>query len=290
MTLPWPREIAVDAQLGSSRWHHAGSNYCLDFHGDPTLAELCVFSDGNHHMALEQCLERFRLAHRLRSIFYCTTPPSVYLGCIEAGGIELGNLRLGRRPDLVIGPENIIAALLDSGNLERSAVFARSRGNHLLVRRGNPAGIGGIRDLFRAGVRLFVSNPQSEQASHAVYRQTLEALARAEGIDDPGRLFDSPGKLVYGELIHHREAPQALADGNADAAIVYAHLALRYTRIFPELFEIVELPEGEDNIVSDYAIGLVRGEASLATGLFEYFSGGEAAGIYEDHGLRPIRA
>lgn len=61
------------------------------------------------------------------------------------------------------------------------------------MRRGNPAGIDGIRDLFRAGVKLLVSNPQSEQASHLVYRQTLEALARAEGIDDPRRLSIRPG-------------------------------------------------------------------------------------------------
>ncbi|HKJ51640.1 MAG TPA: hypothetical protein VKB27_09050 [Gammaproteobacteria bacterium] len=47
-----------------------------------------------------------------------------------------------------------------------------------------------------------------------------------------------------------------MADGAADAAIVHAHLALRYTRVFPELFD--------------------------------YFTDGEAAGIYEYLGLWPL--
>lgn len=288
MRLLWPRETASDPQLTSNRWHHAGSNYCLDFHGDPSNAELCVYSDGNHHMALEECLETFRRAHGLQSIFYCTTPPGVYLDWMDTGGIELGNLRLCRQPDLVIGPEDIVAGLRDTGKVEQTAVFARSRGNHLVVRRGNPAEIGGIRDLFRPGVRLFVSNPDTERASHAVYRQTLEALARAEGIDDPESLFASPEGIVFGESIHHREAPQAVADGDADAAIVYAHLALRYGRVFPELFEIVELPAGKDNITSTYAAGLARADDVLAAGLFDFFGAGQAAGIYRKHGLQPL--
>ena len=48
-------------------------------------------------------------------------------------------------------------------------------------------------------------------------------------------------KVEYGERIHHREAPQAIMDGRADVAIVYYHLALGYTRIFPSLFEMVPL-------------------------------------------------
>jgi len=288
MKLDWPREIAADPQPAASRWQHRGSNYCLDFHGDPVAAELCVYSDGNHHMALEESLETFRRAHGLRSIFYCTTPPSVYLDWFDAGALELGNLRLSRAPDLIIGPENIVADLQHSGRVAAARVFAASLGNHLLVRRGNPAGIGGVRDLLRPGIRLFVSNPETEQASHQVYRQTIEALARREGLEGAAALFDAPRDTLFGELIHHREAPQAVADGEADAAIVYAHLALRYTRIFPRLFEVVELPAGDDNITSRYAVGIAPGGDALARGLYDFFAGGGTADIYRRHGLRPL--
>ena len=56
--IDWPEE-----QTGEDNpfphWFQPGSNICLDFHGDPANAELVVLSDGNHHMALKDCLENF---------------------------------------------------------------------------------------------------------------------------------------------------------------------------------------------------------------------------------------
>ena len=49
---------------------------------DPVGAQLAVFSDGNHHMALAECVETFvRRSPGLHEVFYTTTPPSVYLTC-----------------------------------------------------------------------------------------------------------------------------------------------------------------------------------------------------------------
>jgi len=61
-SLDWPLEAARQNDP-SNRWSHPGSNICLDFHGDPITAELVVFSDGNHHMALQTCLQEFRTQH-----------------------------------------------------------------------------------------------------------------------------------------------------------------------------------------------------------------------------------
>ena len=58
-TLTWPHEGTRD-QRSPQAWSHAGSNLLLDFHGDPLAAGLVVFSDGNHHMALEGSLQAFR--------------------------------------------------------------------------------------------------------------------------------------------------------------------------------------------------------------------------------------
>ena len=86
------------------------------------------------------------------------------------------------------------------------------------------------------------------------------------------------GPIVFGERIHHREAPQALADGRADVAMVYYHLALRYVRVFPGEFEIVCEgwdPEAEGGrepaegmVVTEYVVAPARtaggwGEAFL---------------------------
>ena len=42
---------------------------------DPVGAQLAVFSDGNHHMALAECIEIFvRRSPGLHDVFYTTTP------------------------------------------------------------------------------------------------------------------------------------------------------------------------------------------------------------------------
>ena len=53
--LIWPAE-RPRATASGSEWSQARSNLCLDFHGDPASAQLVVFSDGNHHMALAECV------------------------------------------------------------------------------------------------------------------------------------------------------------------------------------------------------------------------------------------
>jgi len=290
MTLTWPREIAIDPDLPTNGWHHAGSNYCLDFHGDPCRSELCVFSDGNHHMALEQSLDTFSRSNDLESIFYSTTPPKVFLDWMKSGSVELGNLRLSRQPDILIGPDDILAKLLEAGNVAEFKVFAESTGNSLLVLKGNPRNISGIRDLYRTDLRLFMSNPETEKASHVVYRETIEALSLHEGLseEETSDLFNTPDRIFFGELIHHREAPQAVADGRADVAIVYSHLALRYTRIFPEIFEQIALPPGEGNLTTRYAVGVIDPNNVLSKKLFDFFNESSVAEIYLYHGLSPL--
>ena len=101
-------------------------------------------------------------------------------------------------------------------------------------------------------------------------------------------------RLVFGERIHHRELPQVLADGRADVAPVYYHLALRYTRIFPELFEIVafdggapEPPPSALQVISDFHLALIDDGGRWGGALREFLLGPQAAAIYRHHGLTP---
>ncbi len=287
MQLNWPRESAIDPEMTRNRWFHPSSNYCLDFHGDPGFSQLRVFSDGNHHMALEETLESFRSTCGLESIFFCTTPPKVYLDWMHSSSIEIGNLRLSVYPDIVIGPDDIMEKLFEDQKVCKIAVFAQSCGNSFLVQKNNPKNIQFVRDLLREDVRLFLSNPITESASHTVYRETLEGIALEEGLANNviSTLLENRSKVLFGELIHHREAPQAIADDRVDVALVYDHLAIRYSRIFPEIFDRVPLPVNEKNIITQYAIGLVDENCQLARNAFEFFLGDKAASIYRYHGL-----
>ena len=113
--LIWPAERPRAAAPGSE-WSQARSNLCLDFHGDPANAQLVVFSDGNHHMALAECVEAFvRRSPGLHEVFYTTTPPSVYLAMLRTGELNLGNLTLRVRPNVVIGPRDVVERLHAEG-------------------------------------------------------------------------------------------------------------------------------------------------------------------------------
>lgn len=295
--LNWPVETVRPAAREIPRFVQAGSNICLDFHGDPARAKLVVFSDGNHHMALQEALQAFVRANpEVDDVFYSTTPPSVALQLLCAGHLDLGNLRISISPNVFIGPPAVLERLVTGGLMHSHQAFARSRGIALLVRKGNPKGISGVESLNHPDVRLFISNPDNEKVSHEIYADCLRQLASQQGL--PADFLDSSAeraatdRIMHGESIHHREAPQAIADGRADAAVVFYHLALRYQRIFPDLFELVQLAGKSGNTCNSGSIhcGLVGGGGEWGAGLMQFLLGETTAAIYDKHGLDPVTA
>jgi len=292
MQLQWPHEGARAPENDAARFAHAGSNLCLDFHGDAARAQVVVFSDGNHHMALADALALFRERNpAVGDVFYATTPPRVLMEALASGTVWVGNLALSVTPHVFLSPVAVLERLRGVGRVHDHVPFAASRGNVLLVGKGNPRGIARAADLARPDVRLFLSNPRTETASYEVYAATLKRIAVREGLDFS--FLDRPpgesSRVVHGELIHHREAPQSIVDGRADAAVVFEHLALRYVRIFPESFEIVALaPEhSPDQAINTVHAGLVDGGGAWGPRLLAHLLDDEVAAIYRYHGLQP---
>ena len=284
--LPWPYEGAA-SQSGAT-FSHSGSNICLDFHGDLTRAQLVIFSDGNHHMALEQCLQMFLADNpAAQDIFYATTPPRVFVEAQKNGGVNLGNLRLTCAPHVFISPPKVLGRLVADGAMREHFPLAQSAGNVLLVKKGNPKGIRGVADLRRDDVCLFISNPVTESVSYETYAATLQRLAAKQGWQLDLSVNAQHARVICGESIHHREAPQALADGRADCAIVFLHLALRYERIYPQRFETVPIsPAGDaDNLVSHIHLGLVGNGGQWGQRAVDFLLSDRAGAIYRHHGL-----
>lgn len=295
--LNWPAERACTNAIGLPEFSQPNSNICLDFHGDPTRARLIVFADGNHHMALQETLRLFAEKYPdVGDIYYTTTTPRVAVEMLEAGRILVGNLCISTTPHVFISPPQILDRLVAGGYMQTHRPFMRSRSNVFLVREGNPKGIVGIADLLRNDVLLFISNPVTETISYRTYADSLRNMAKREGLRlaflDHTPSKHDPAKLVYGKLVHHREAPQALADNWADVAVIYYHLALRYQRIFPELFDIVHIDkmlstEEHDplNVVSQFNCGLVGDGGQWGPALLEHLMSEAIAEVYEKHGL-----
>lgn len=292
--LDWPYEGAFPLAQSTPMFKHAGSNICLDFHGDPVRARLVVFSDGNHHMALQEALGRFIAENpRVQDIFYLTTPPRVAMQMLRAGCLNIGNLNLSVKPNVFISPPAVLDQLVADGQMSSHHPFMRSTGIVFLVKKDNPKSIFSINDLLRDDVKIFLSNPVTETVSYQAYTDCLRSLSMRSGLTleflahQPGR--HDPAKLIYGEAIHHREAPQCLADNKADVAVVYYHLGLRYQRIFPDLFSFVwpngaVSDQGCDH--SQFNCGLVDGGGDWGAKLLEHLSSDTVASIYRSHGLQ----
>lgn len=289
--LNWPLEATKQDSGQGFAWNQAGSNICLDLHGDPLTAKLVVFSDGNHHMALEACCQAFLDDHPdAVDIFYATTPPNVILQSVFQGGVTMGNLKLNVSPHVFISPEPILDKLVDKKYLQSHQAFAQSSGNVLLVRKGNPKNITGVADLLRDDVTLTISNPKTEAASFEVYKQTLVDVAKEQDLDVNAfstLVSQDSSSTVFGESIHHREVPQTIFSKQADVALVYYHLALRYTRIFPNDFELIKF-DTNANVVTDYHIGLMNDAGEWGKDFVDFMFSDTAQNIYKEHGLNSI--
>lgn len=290
--LEWPEEIV--ASVGAPpTWCHQGTNLCLDFHGDPVKAKLVIFSDGNHHMALLETLAQFQEQHSdLKHIFYATTPPGPILKWLKEGRLQIGNLVLSVLPHVFLSPPHVLADLVAGGFMREHVPFVKNKGNVLLIKKGNPKCICGVSDLARENIRLFISNPHTEKVSYDSYMATLLRVGREQGVNLEFLSRNDRGTVIYGEKIHHREAPQAIADEKADVAIVYYHLALRYTRIFPSLFEIVALDgtakhsePSAANVIGLTHAGIVGDGGKWGKIFLQFLSSPVVSGIYHKHGL-----
>jgi ABC-type molybdate transport system substrate-binding protein len=297
MFLDWPSETVLTEDK-IEQWNQPASNRVLDFHGDPIKANLVVFSDGNHHMALLQSLKAFHHEMpQIDDIFYATTPPYPIVKLLKAGAIRLANLTISVRPHVFISPPDLLERLKTEGYLNRHQFLAQNRGSVLLISRDNPKQIESIQDLMRNDVRLFISNPETEKTSYSGYRHTLEGMAKRQGLDGEAFRRAVFGKTaVFGQRIHHREAPEAVVTGQADVAIVYYHLALRYTRIFPDQFDTIPLggtktaPEPpSENLIGKIHMGLINDGGRWGEKFVVFMKGETVAQIYAEHGLQHRR-
>jgi len=226
-----------------------------------TPASLVIFTEGNHLMVLlsEDIVGAFPLWAKsqpqyadldLSNIVVVTVPQPVVVQMIRAGGIALGNLTLdvsrksGFYPDIVMGGPEPLRELRRLSVIEPQVrFFSKNRGFALLVRKGNPLRIRGLDDVVRTGARIALPDAGEEAASRRRTHVVLENLIGKSGADAffSAEVPDFPGRLG----IVHRDFPEMIARGYADAALTQYHLISYWTRTFPNHFELVPVSGGE---------------------------------------------
>ena len=192
---------------------------------------------------------------------YSTSPPVSIPQLNNGGRLAIGNMEIRGMPMVVMGPKPVMNGVINGGyNDGEPEKILSNFGNVLLVRVGNPKNIRSIWDLGRENVRVVTSNPETESGSFNNYSSSVFHIAFREIEADTGNielaqrrannLFNQVfnprnnqqrKKWVVGDRIHHRDVPQALADGEADVGLMFYHLAKTAIEAHPDLFEIVPL-------------------------------------------------
>lgn len=222
-------------------------------------ARLVVFTEGNHFpVLLPMVYDEFAewVAERpglepidASDILVVTLPQVMVVEALTSGGIRVGNATLratprgGVFPHVVMGGAGPMGRLAEAGIVSDTAKrFAKHRGMGMLLKRGASDGIDGLDDLVAADTPIVFATP-GEAGARRQYRQTLETLVGVEGTDGlfAREVGDFPGRLK----IQHRDVPYALLTGQAEAGLIFGHLAAFYADAFPERLRYVAVDEAE---------------------------------------------
>jgi len=273
------------------------SNQVLDFHGNPVNPDFCLLSDGNHHMALNEAVRAFVDSEdALRRVFYVTLPPPALLAILHAGSISLGNLQFPISANLIISPSVVLSKLQRAGACHSPQPFVEIQGYAWLLAKSNPKQFSSIDDLMRDDIRLFISNPQTEKVSYQSYYSALMKMCEGKPLIQSNieQKIQAGQGVQFGECIHHREAPESIAQGTSDVTLLYHHLALRFSRIFPDRFELLITPELQeinkaiDATENQIQIALIGDGEIWGKRAANFFLSQKVADIYRYHGLTTL--
>jgi ABC-type molybdate transport system substrate-binding protein len=211
----------------------------LDIHGDAQNAQLVVFASGNQYMVMPTLVAAFRKEHpQIRHIYYETLPPGIIIRQIRSGALQIGNMLVSARADVLLAGPRGMRTLHAIGKVSTWQPYA-SNTLAILVRAGNPLHVRSVMDLGRSDVRVVMPNPKWE----GVAEQVEGAYMKAGGTPLLRTIMHT--KLAAGTTmltrIHHRETPLFLLEGRADAGPVWLSEALYQHRMHD--FGIVRIPD-----------------------------------------------
>ena len=258
-----------------------------DLHGDIVDPQLTVFFAGNQFMVVHDLVEAFKQRYpQYQRIYVETLPPGILTKQIETGSLVMGNLRIAVKPDIFTNGKGSIADLQkEHGWFADTADYARNP-LAIMVAKGNPKHVEGLKDLGRPDVRVSMPNPQWEGIA-----KQIEVSYRQAGGDALDRtIMDSKVKdgSTYLTRIHHRESPLRVLQGESDAAPVWSTEAYFQQQILHRPVETITIP-ADQNVTSTYTAARMKDapHAQAAKDFLTFMTSTEAQGIYRKYGFQP---
>ena len=219
-------------------------------------AGLILWVAGNQFFAMDKVIGEFQRSEGGLSVGLVTLPPGLILSAILGGGWTYNGHEYRFTPD-VYASVNLghLRKLKAAGLMSQYETYMHNE-LQIMVAKANPKHVTGIDDLARADIRTSMPNPVSEGIMQFYARKVLEQHGIWQKISGGKECAScQTTDNNYFTAVHHRETPERIGDGKADAGIVWKTEVLEAQRHGAEV-DAVELPASDS----------LRGEVSYAIG------------------------
>ncbi|MDA8164351.1 MAG: substrate-binding domain-containing protein [Desulfobacteraceae bacterium] len=254
-----------------------------DLHGDIVDPDLVVFFGGNEFMVMPSLMEAFQKKYpRYRKIFYETLPPGIIQQQVNEKALVVGNLRIALQPDVFTGGKEKMNQLQDEGWFEETVPYARNT-LAIMVKKGNPKRVLGIKDLGRDDVRVSMPNPELED----IGKKIIATYTREGGAELKRKIMDAKvkDKTTFVTRIHHRQTPIRIMQETSDAGPVWYTEAF-FQQMIGNPVEMVEVPSNEDTRSTSVA-GRMKNAPHPRAGsdFLQFLQSSEAQAIFKQYGF-----
>jgi molybdate transport system substrate-binding protein len=252
-----------------------------DLFGDINDPQLVIFFAGNQFMCIDDLLAAFKKEHpQYQRIFAETLPPGILAKQIAGGSITIGNMRITLKPDIYTAGKSQIDQM--SGYFNRTEPYTDNN-LAIMVRKGNPKNVKGLKDLGRTDVRVSMPNPEWEGIGKLIEQAYLKA--GGESLKKAVMETKVKDSTTFLTAIHHRQTPMRILYNQSDAAPVWYSEAY-YQKMIGHPTELVEIPEAE-NIHSTYVAGQLKDapHEQAAKDFMDFLVSATAKDIYRKYGF-----
>eukprot|EP00008_Paramoeba_atlantica_P006206 CAMPEP_0201491080 /NCGR_PEP_ID=MMETSP0151_2-20130828/28542_1 /ASSEMBLY_ACC=CAM_ASM_000257 /TAXON_ID=200890 /ORGANISM="Paramoeba atlantica, Strain 621/1 / CCAP 1560/9" /LENGTH=381 /DNA_ID=CAMNT_0047877289 /DNA_START=96 /DNA_END=1238 /DNA_ORIENTATION=- len=255
-------------------------NLVTDVHLAASAKDLdLIFStNGNYHLPLRVFFNDVFFAKYplVQQSYLFTTSPPVSRPQLESGLMKVGNILFhDAQPHVIAGPGGYLDNVVNM--VGPRYTFIRTYGNVILKRKGDDR-FQTFWDLKNVTPGRFASSDPAEGGSYNNYRTSVYEIALnnpEDGASDPEQaeaaaaalqlqLFDEAGVATIGPPMH-RSLPHMIATNQADAGLIFLHLAIVAMKENPGLFSAVYLSQDLSGEIDDWTL-LASGQGEVLEG------------------------
>ncbi len=281
---PWNKPLYPGTELTVP-----GLQNVPDIHGDVNNPQLVVFFAGNQYMLVNRLMKAFSKAYpKYPRVVAFTMPPGRLITSIKRGnGILIGNMHVNLKPDILTAGHGSIMHLQKKTHwFSETAVYARNR-LAIMVYKGNPGHITGMKSLSQPSLKLCMPNPEWEGiAKHAI----IPALKKTGGEALVNTVYKE--KVQNGTTflthIHHRQTPVRIMEKKCTAGVVWYTEAYFHDKIVHHPISIVTVPK-QDNKVVGYTAALMKTapHPEAARDFMKFLMSPVSQKLYRHYGFMP---